>query len=170
MPNISIRPARISDAKALNRYIREIYADAAFLITRPDEFHMSQWRQRYWIAKKLTTPFETCLVAVDGNEIIGMLDCWTDRRRRIRHSTCFAMSVKRSRRGQGVGKKLLLHFTKWVQKHDIIERIELHVHSDNAAAISLYKGVGFIEEGCRKGAVRYEDGRIVDDHIMALWP
>jgi putative acetyltransferase len=167
---IILREARSSDAGPLNEYIRETFADANHLITRAAEFRMGRWRQRFWIARKQSSPYEICLLATSGDKIVGMLDSWTDRRHRVRHSTCFAMSVAKDWRGRGVGKKLLLHFTEWVQKHKILERIELHVHSDNLAAIALYRAVGFQEEGIRKNAVRYEDGRTVDDHIMALWP
>lgn len=167
---IIIREAELSDSRALNSYIRQTYSDANHLITRASEFRMGPWKQRFWIARKLSSPYEVCIVATADNKIIGMLDSWTDRRQRVRHSTCFAMSVAKDWRGRGVGKKLLLHFIDWVQKHEVLERIELHVHSDNDAAFALYKAAGFQEEGVRKNAVRYEDGRTVDDYIMALWP
>lgn len=70
----------------------------------------------------------------------------------------------------GIGKALLNHFIAWVKKHPTLERIELHVHSDNRSAITLYETTGFQLEGTRRSAVKYEDGRVVDDHIMALWP
>lgn len=167
---ISIREAQISDAKPLNGYIRETYSAADHLITRASEFRMGVWKQRFWIARKQANPFEICLVATAGDEIIGMLDSWTDRRMRVHHSTGFAMSVAKDWQRRGIGKKLLLHFSEWVQKHEILERIELHVHSDNLAAIALYEAIGFQKEGTRKEAIRYEDGRVVDDHIMVLWP
>ncbi len=167
---IIIREAELSDARTMNSYIRQTYSDANHLITRASEFRMGPWKQRFWIARKLSNPYEICIVATAGGQTLGMLDSWTDRRQRVRHSTSFAMSVAKDWRGRGVGKKLLLHFIDWVQKHEILERIELHVHSDNEAAIALYKAVGFQEEGIRKDAVRYEDGRTVNDHIMALWP
>ncbi len=167
---ITIREARLSDAGPLNGYIRQTYASANHLITRATEFRAGSWKQRFWIARKQTNPFEVCLVATSEGDIVGMLDSWTDRRKRVRHTTGFAMSVAENWRGRGIGKKLLLHFIDWVQIHEVLERIELHVHSDNKAAIALYQAVGFEQEGVRKDAVRYEDGRIVDDHIMALWP
>lgn len=140
------------------------------MITRPEEFRASNIRQRFWLARKSVNPDETCLVAVHGDEIVGMLECWTDRRRRVRHSTTIAMSVHAGFRKRGIGKKLLLHFTDWVQKHPRLERIELHVHADNDAALALYRAVGFTLEGTRRSVVRYENGTLVDDHIMAFWP
>jgi len=165
-----IREAKPSDAGRLNRYIKAIYAESETLITRPEEFRAGAFRQRFWIAKKQTNPVETCLIAEENGTIIAMLDSWTDRRKRVAHSTCFAMSVADGYRCKGVGYHLLRHFIDWVAKHPSLTRIELHVHSDNKHAMKLYKRCGFELEGTRKSAVRYEDGRIVDDHIMALWP
>lgn len=168
--SINIREAQPSDAKQINRYLREMYAAADHLITHSDEFKIGVWRQRHWISKKLINPHETCLVATEKDTIIGMLDCWTDRRQRVQHSTCFAMTVKEGWRCKGVGTKLLEEFIDWVKNHATLERIELHVHNDNTHAISLYEAMGFQHEGTRRNAVRYEDGRVVDDLLMALWP
>lgn len=165
-----IREAKPSDNKTLNSYIRETYKSSTHLITRPTEFRQGAWKQRHWISKKLTSPVETCILAVSEEQIIGMLENWTDRRKRVTHCTCFALSVKEDFRRKGVGKALLQHFIAWVKKHPTLERIELHVHSDNQAAITLYETIGFQLEGLRRSAVKYEDGRVVDDHIMAFWP
>jgi len=165
-----IRTAKPSDANELNRYLKKIFATSSHLITRPSEFRTGLLKKRLWIAKKQINPLEVCLVAISKKKIIGMLDNWTDQRARVAHGTCFAMSVADEWRGKGVGKELLNVFIDWVKKHPHLTRIELHVHSDNAAAIRLYEHYGFEREGLRKSAVKYEDGRIVDDIIMALLP
>lgn len=165
-----IREAKTKDAAALNNYVRQSFTTARHLITKPTEFRMGVWRQRYWIARKQTNPYEICLIATVNDKIVGMLECWTDRRKRVKHTTGFAMSVDPAYQGRGIGKLLLQKYIDWVRDHKHIERIELHVHSDNAPALTLYKKMGFKSEGVRQGAVRYEDGRIVDDILMALWP
>ena len=168
--DIIVRAAKPSDAALLNSYLRGIYREGIGMITRPEEFRASNFRQRFWLARKGINPDETCLLAVCGDAIVGMLECWTDKRQRVRHSTIIAMSVHADWRKRGIGKKLLLHFADWVQKHARLERIELHVHADNVAALALYRSIGFVHEGTRRAVVRYEDGTVTDDHIMALWP
>ncbi|MFC3050739.1 GNAT family N-acetyltransferase [Kordiimonas pumila] len=165
-----ITVAKPAQAKQLNAYIHEIFATSNHLITHASEYRMGPWRRRRWIARKLVNSEEICLLAVNNGDIVGMIDCWTDRRKRVTHSTCFAMSVKSGWRCKGVGSLLLRHFIEWVKAHPVLERIELHVHSDNSHAITLYKNFDFQVEGTRKRVVKYEDGRVVDDHIMALWP
>ena len=170
IPGVKIREAVPSDARALNQYIRKTFTSSRHLITRAEEFRTGPFKQRLWIAKKQSSPVEICFVAIAEKRIVGMLDNWTDRRTRVAHNTCFAMSVDEDWQRLGIGKTLLNTFIQWVKHHASLERIELHVHSDNLGAIALYEGCGFMPEGIRKAAVRYSDGRTVDDHIMAIWP
>lgn len=69
--------------------------------------------------------------------------------------------------GKGVGKKvfsaLLDHVT--YERKDIL-RVELHARESNAAAIELYKKLGFSVEGRAVGRVLDPDGRIVADVPM----
>lgn len=168
--NIEIRPAIASDARNLNRYVRHIFATSEHLITRPHEFATGPFRQRMWIAGKATNPYETCLIATDGKDIVGMIDSWTDRRERVKHVTTFAMSVHPDWHGQGIGRRLLTSFVDWVRDNDRLEKIELHVHADNESAIALYKKCGFEQEGVRKRAIRYNKNDFTDDILMAYWP
>lgn len=168
--NFAIRQAKPSDARALNRYIRYIFGVSRHLITRPEEFGTGIFKQRWWIAGKAANPLETCLISVGNGQITGMLDSWTDSRARVSHVTTFAMSVHPEWQRHGIGEALLQEFITWVQKNKRLEKIELHVHADNAPALALYKKLGFQTEGTRRDAIRYSAGRTVDDVLMALWP
>lgn len=167
---ITIRTAKPSDARQLNKYIRIIYDAAEHMITRASEFRTGPFRQRFWIAGKTSNPYETCLIAIDGNKIVGMLDSWTDRRLRVSHVTTFAMSVHPNWQRRGIGTRLLSHFISWVEENPRLEKIELHVHADNKTAIHLYQRHGFENEGTRARAIRYDNNRFVDDILMAYWP
>lgn len=165
-----IREAIPSDAQELNRYIRLIYGTSDHLVTTPSEFRIRPFKQRFWIAGKAENPYETCIIAVQNNSIIGMLDSWTDRRARVSHVTSFAMSVHPNHVRQGIGTSLLAHFIRWVSENPRLQKIELHVHSDNKAALALYEKTGFTVEGTRSRAIKYEDNRFTDDILMAYWP
>jgi len=162
--------AKPSHAKHLNVFLQEIFATSEHLNTSKDEFRMTTWQRRRWLAKKNVNPVETCLLAMNNGEIVGMIDCWTDRRQRVTHSTGFVISVKKGWRCKGVGTVMLRRFIGWVKANSTLKRIELHVHSDNTHAIKLYETFGFELEGVCKRVIWHDDGRIVDDHIMALWP
>ncbi len=169
-PKITVRNAKPADARQMNAYVRDIYATSEHLITLPSEFRTSAFRQRFWIAGKNANPYETCLLATEGTNTIGMLDSWTDRRARVSHVTTFSMSVHRNWRKQGIGTRLLSTFIDWVDQNPRLSKIELHVHADNSPAMRLYESLGFEIEGTRRGAVRYDNNRFVDDILMAYWP
>lgn len=168
--NIVIRPAIASDARKLNAYVRHIFETSEHLITRPYEFRTGVFRQRMWIAGKAANPYEICLVAIDGTDIVGMIDSWTDRRERVKHVTTFAMSVHPNWHSQGIGHKLLTSFIDWVRNNPRLEKIQLHVHADNEKALALYEKCGFEQEGVRQRAIRYNKNSFTDDILMAYWP
>lgn len=165
-----VREARPSDANLINKYTGLIYRQSEHLITKPDEFRMGTFRRRLWIARRATNSAHICLVAIHEGQMVGTLENWTDTRARIKHNTSFGMSVHPDFQRCGIGARLLNQFIEWVKQHETLQRIELHVHRDNHAAIALYKSVGFQEEGIRKAVVRYQNKGFVDDIIMAYWP
>lgn len=69
--------------------------------------------------------------------------------------------------GKGVGKKVFSSLLDYVtQERKDILRVELHARESNAAAIELYKKLGFKVEGRAVGRVLDPDGRIVADVPM----
>ena len=101
--------------------------------------------------------------------IIGMIECFTDHRSRVRHVTTMAMSVAKSRRRQGIGRALMESLVEWARENPVIEKIELHVHAPNGPALALYKSMSFVKEGVRTRAIRHRDGQYHDDVLMGLW-
>lgn len=69
---------------------------------------------------------------------------------------------------RGIGKLLLNHLIDWAKQSENIEKIVLQVRSTNIRAISLYKKMGFIEEGLLKNNIKIDKGHYIDDIIMGL--
>ncbi len=164
-----IRPATAGDARAVNAYVAEIFESSDFLISSPNEAHMSWWRRRWWLAMKDARALETCLIAIDAGAVIGMGECYSDARARTRHVATLSMGVAASHQGKGIGKALIKALIGWANSNGVTEKLQLHVHSPNKAAIALYKGAGFIEEGVSPRAIKHADGRYIDDITMGLW-
>ena len=159
----------MSDARGMNAYIQQVLADSEWLISLPGETSMSWWKRRTWIAGKQVRDLEACFVAVEGGNIVGMIECFTDHRSRVRHVTTMAMSVAATHRRKHIGRALMDSIIEWAVENPVIEKIELHVHEPNEAARALYKSVGFVEEGRRTRAIRHGTDRYYDDIQMALW-
>ena len=85
---------------------------------------------------------------------------------RRRHAMYFGVSVVPAAQRQGVGSALLQAVCDYADRWAQLLRLELHVFTDNAAAIALYRKFGFEVEGTLRGyAMR--DGVYADSHVMA---
>ena len=165
---VRLRSALPRDARGVLRLTRESLTDSDYLIQTPEEFAPSLRRTRSWLKRLLASPYEIAIVAELEGRVIGLLDTATEPRRRLRHGTRFGLLVAGAMRNRGIGRAMVRRLIEWASAQESIERIELHVHADNAAARGLYASLGFVEEGIRRRAIRYEDGRYMDDVLMAL--
>lgn len=74
------------------------------------------------------------------------------------------MYVRQSARSAGVGRRLVEALVEHARRGS--EIIQLTVASGNTAAIRLYRGLGFVEYGLEKNALKHE-GHYSDEMLMA---
>ena len=86
--------------------------------------------------------------------------------RSLHHAGTLTLGVHPRWQGRGIGRLLLGAALDWADRVGI-ERMELNVLADNHRAVRLYEHHGFVLEGTRRGAFRFDDGRVVDDLLMA---
>lgn len=163
---VTLRTALAGDGRALNRFVREGFLTQEYLIRLPDEYHVTPWQERGRLKARMLAPDELSLIAVADSTIVGLLNTNTDKRRRARHNSEFGITVAAGWQSAGLGRAMVEALIRWAEKVPTLERLELHVVADNTAAIALYLSLGFTVEGRRPGAVKYEDGRVLDDQLM----
>jgi len=78
-----------------------------------------------------------------------------------------AISVLPERRGQGLGRELLVEVITTLQKDVNIKNIYLDVVKDNVIAVNLYKEVGFEKVGELKNIFKKDD-TLMDIEIYSL--
>jgi len=109
------------------------------------------------------------LLAVDPSEIVvGWCDILRNSFEGFRHVGRLGMGLLPEYRGRGLGK-LLTTRTIQAARDAGMERIELEVFASNSRAIALYRSLGFVTEGAKRGA-RKLDGQYDDLIVMALPP
>lgn len=160
---ITIRHSEARDIEP----IRQIYAQpSVYAATLQLPFPSAElWQQRLGHP----TPGFHSLVAcddVDDAHVLGQIGIQQFDNPRRRHVANIGLGVAESARGRGVGSALVAAAIDLCGNWLGVTRIELETYTDNAAAIALFKRLGFLLEGTAPGyALR--NGEYMDVHLMA---
>lgn len=134
-PLFQIRPARDGDRLPLASLFAAVAEERDGIATEPPvdvEERAASWT------------LEGTLVADAGTEVIGSIHIDASR-----HGFGgVGMAVAREWRGRGVGTALMAGAIDWARERDL-HKLSLSVFAHNAAAIGLYRKLGFVEEGRR---------------------
>ena len=165
----TIRTALPDDAEKILSFTKAIIREADYLVTTEDEFHFTAKEQEQFLKDMLTNDGKLAIVAEFKGEIIGFLDFHNGNKKRISHQGAFGMSVAKAYRNQGVGRGMLESLIQWAKDNPLIEKVCLEVFAKNIQAISLYKKFGFIEEGRKRKAVKFDNNEYDDLILMAYF-
>jgi ribosomal protein S18 acetylase RimI-like enzyme len=149
--SLTIRTALPSDADALHAYLSAIVAERLPVLFKRDEPPTPE-QVAAMIARHADDERSCLLLALDGATVVGMLDFSGHARPQQHHVGAFGMSVARSARGRGIGKRLLRALYAFAKENGY-RKLELEVFATNGLAIVLYESHGFVHEGRRRGAV-----------------
>lgn len=136
---------------------RALLGDLDNILIIENECFSTPWHRENFVYE-LGNPLAEFYVYKKGGVAVGYLSFWTlDDEIHIGN-----IAVLKEHRGKGIGKALL-KFLLNLSKKRKIGKITLEVRAQNTVAINLYKSMGFVEEGIRKGY--YDDG---EDAII-MW-
>ncbi|MGE7763251.1 N-acetyltransferase family protein [Peribacillus sp. NPDC097895] len=162
-----VRTGRIEDAVAILEIQKSVVSEGKFLIAYPEEFNRTSSQQKEWVQSILNNEKETLIVAEKDGEVVGWIVFETNKnRKRLSHTGSFGMMIRKGYRELGIGGMLLKALLDWAEKNPMIEKVSLAVFSTNHRAISLYKKMGFIEEGRKIKEYKMSDNDYVDDILM----
>ncbi|MEQ1565356.1 MAG: N-acetyltransferase [Myxococcota bacterium] len=165
---VKVEPGRALDALPSLALHREVLAEDRFFVTRAEEFtHTLELRERE-IAECERRDNAAFLVArLPEVRLAGFLVATGGSLARGRHVARVEMMVAPGCRRRGVGRALLDGAIRWAEGTGVVRKLSLAVFADNAAAIALYRSVGFVDEGRRIGEYREPDGRLRGDLLLA---
>ncbi|WP_199153154.1 GNAT family N-acetyltransferase [Chromobacterium sp. ASV23] len=162
MSDYRIRHAELNDAAAL----RELMADASVVRNTLQMPHpsLSHWQKNI---QRLLGEGRYQLVCVDAaGRLLGHGGLWRLGGERQRHGAGLGIAVRREWQGKGVGSALMAAMMDLADNWLGLQRIELGVYPDNAAAIALYRKFGF-ETEARLRAHSLREGEYWDTLLMA---
>jgi RimJ/RimL family protein N-acetyltransferase len=115
-----------------------------------------------WFAARLDSA--AVFGAFDGGDLIGIAGLFVKEGRKEAHKgVLWGMYVRRDARGAGIGRRLVeavVEHARWR-----VELLQLIVVSTNAPARRRYAGLGFVEYGTERDALKH-DGRYWDEILM----
>jgi RimJ/RimL family protein N-acetyltransferase len=162
---VEVRLAREDDAAAMVDYMAALLAERLDTISPREAPDLED--ERDWVLRAAFAERGFILLALAGDEVVGMLDLWAGERPDNRHAGQFGMSVARAWRGQGVGRRLLETAIAEARGWPGFRRLQLECTPWNAPAIALYESLGFVLEGRMVKAINLR-GQPEDMLLMAL--
>lgn len=163
---IVIRPAEAGDAQTLVQLAGEVGGEEGAWLLSTESWRSVGEERRYLRAVRRHPDAAVFVAEDDGGRIVGRLSLARDIHPASRHVADLGLMVATSHRRQGIGRALLEQAVVWARSVGI-RKLELHVFSWNAPAITLYESFGFEREGLRKGHY-VREGVPVDAILMAL--
>jgi RimJ/RimL family protein N-acetyltransferase len=164
---INIRTGKLEDAESLLEISNSIISEGKYFITVVEELEKKSLKQEeQQIQALLENDNETLIVAEVDEMVVGSIVFRSHKLKRLSHTGSISMSINRHFRGMRVGTLLLTAILEWATKHPNIEKVSLGVFSTNLRAISLYKKMGFIEEGRKVKEFKIDENEYVDDLLM----
>jgi ribosomal protein S18 acetylase RimI-like enzyme len=161
---IEIRPAEPSDARGFLSFWRVILAEERFMRGDDVRVTLGEYRRRF---RRSWTHEEAHVLALEGGGIVGFVGLSREQNPVTRHVATLGIAVSQDHRRRGIGTSLMGTAMAWARSVGV-EKLLLSVYPGNDAAISLYRRLGFVEEGRLSRQSRKSYG-YEDEILMALW-
>ncbi|MDB5438621.1 MAG: hypothetical protein JWM33_1048 [Caulobacteraceae bacterium] len=150
----------------MTAFLQSVAAERLDTITHHDwsEDHVAAW-----LAPKLDLPRSLALLALDHDQVIGLLDLNGGVRPHNLHIATLGMSVAKGYRGQGLGSRMLREALTLAKTWPGLCRLELECAPWNAPALRLYQKFGFEVEAVRRKGINLRGAPEDDLSMVLIW-
>ena len=166
---VTLRNARKEDAAALIDFLKITANETRFLLSEPEEITFTIEKEESFIQSRIDSENELLLIAtMDGKHIGNCSLSVVGPKLRYKHRCSVAIALYQEYCGLGIGKQMMLALLGQAKLCGY-EQAELEVVTDNTAAVSLYKNLGFEIYGTSKHNMKYKDGTYADAYLMVKY-
>jgi len=168
MTGIEIRALTADDVDAYWRCRLEALERVPEAFSSSVEDHLKLSRDE--IRRRLTAdPADNFVFGVFVNgKLLGTAGFVRETQPKMRHKgRVWGVYLKAEMRGKGIGRSMMEALLERAAKIDGLEQIMLSVATTQAAAIALYRSLGFTSFGCETKALKIGD-RYIDEEYMVL--
>jgi ribosomal protein S18 acetylase RimI-like enzyme len=164
----SLRSLEGLDAEMAIAFMGRIYAQSPYLSRYADEWSMSVEDERLYLERAHLAERHLMIGTFAAGELIAIADCYPmySVSKMVHRCNC-SIAIDRAFHGLGIGTammKVLIEEARSVG----YEQMELEVVSENAAAIALYKKLGFVACGLLPHGFKNRDLSYYDLLSMVL--
>jgi L-amino acid N-acyltransferase YncA len=158
-PEATIRRAADADFESMWSIFRDVIASEDTYVFSPDTPRENAWA--YWFG-----PGVTSFVAVAGGRIVGMYKIVQNQPGLGSHVANASFMVSPSYSGKGAGRQMGRHCLREARRNGFRAMQFNFVVSTNAAALALWKSLGFAIVGTLPQVFKHRDLGYVDAHVM----
>lgn len=165
---VEIRIAQPEDAAAVLEYCRLIGGETDYLTYGAEGLPVSEEQERAFLESRAGSSDGKMLLALENGRIVGVGDyVRVSAKPRLAHRAELGLSVRKDHWNRGIGRALALRCLAGAQAIGCTA-VELQVLESNAAAIHLYKKLGFVIVGRHERFLRYANGQYAAAFFMNL--
>jgi ribosomal protein S18 acetylase RimI-like enzyme len=161
---VVLRLAVPDDAAAITEFVNTVGREERFVLRERATWTLDEERETLGAADGKDSAF---FVGEINGQLSGLLNIARGQWPKNRHVAEFGMACLPDCRGIGLGTALLTRALEWARSVGI-RKVRLEVFASNVPAVSLYRKMGFEEEG-RLHQEFLIDGNLVDGVLMARW-
>gem|GEM_PF-775166 len=164
-PTFSIRPALSVDAHGIIQLLSVLYSETEYLPLAPGDSIASPQELAARINIGNKSGSAPVFIAETQGTMVGVIFGSRGMTARTRHIMHVVVGVLQSHQGVGIGHGLMQALESLAATHHL-HRMELAVHSGNTRAITLYRHMGYVQEGKKIQSVCIRN-KYVDELIFA---
>ena len=163
-----LRSARPDDAAEVLRCFLQTHEETDFLLTYPSENTMDAAGERGFLTAQEADPGAVELCAIVDGHLCGTAGfSAVSGKEKLCHRAEFGIAIERAYWGCGIGRVLTEACIACAGQAGYLQ-LELDVVADNAAAIALYRSLGFREYGRNPRGFRTRGGAYQGLVLMQL--
>lgn len=162
---MQIREITVADSEQFSGLLINLARESDYTLLTDVEYQAGAASQATRTQQIIDSPAQQIYITEDQGEVVGFIAASQGAFQRNLHVCSLMIGVRSHCQGKGAGSGLMRAALDWAQSIGI-ERTELTVAEDNAAAIALYQKFGFEKEGIKRDAYRV-DGKPVNELMMA---
>lgn len=152
---MKIRELNIKDAQNFIELNKKLDFETQFLLLEPEERRTTLEKQKE-IIRNFKSSGVIIYVLENEKDLIGFIGAKRQQVLRKKHCLSIVVAILQKYTNKGYGRRLFTKMEEWAKENQI-SRLELTVRTDNRIAVSLYKKMGFNEEGKKINSLKIND-------------